>query len=398
MLGISDVIAVTMILMITVALASLGYIFFSGTFLSLSNISQQSVNQTTSSLGVLLKVENINGNNITVRNIGQIAVSDFKLYVNDVPVNFIANPPILNSGGISTITADTGLVGNLKLTASSGAEVSIQSNVPAIYYFAKANESYQNGEVCSLDLYVMENEKIKFFVSVPPVNQIAPYGSGTYNCYASPLSLRNDFAGAPVKIWTKNSQSTIYRKNNTILDQTSFYASGLATFNFPDINKIFVSNNQLTYVGSTAANLEPSVVYTIEPNTNYVKIEFKTKNVGTGVVSVRLGWNGDHDPPAGTWRNDTGSTCAVSCTSSLITKKWIAFYPTSYNDLYGIIVSPDSTLQITSFDGPSLLQDTAINLNPGESRSMIFYLVSDFKGSPGNEWKPVEDTYNKLFT
>jgi len=127
MKGISDVIAVTMILMITVALASLGYIFFTGTFSSLTNITQASVNQTTTGLLSQFNIESVSGTQtyqIFIRNTGSSSLSNFSVYVNDIPVQ--STPLTLNPGqlGYTTITFIGAGSKTIRVTSSSGYEAS----------------------------------------------------------------------------------------------------------------------------------------------------------------------------------------------------------------------------------------------------------------------------------
>jgi len=136
--GISDVIAVVMILMITVALASLGYIFFTGTFSSITNITQQSVNQTTTGLLQSFKVESASGNIVYIRNTGtgSIVNDSIRLYVDDIPMSISIPKQNIGPGEIAMINV-SGLsqfqagIHNLKITNPNNI---IQESVEILKY------------------------------------------------------------------------------------------------------------------------------------------------------------------------------------------------------------------------------------------------------------------------
>jgi len=113
--GISDVIAVTMILMITVALASLGYVFFVGTFSSVSNITEQSVNQTTAGLLASFKIESVSGNNIFIRNTGSVPLSSIAVYGDDVPANITT----MTVDGFQSASIPPGKIAKVTVNGSS---------------------------------------------------------------------------------------------------------------------------------------------------------------------------------------------------------------------------------------------------------------------------------------
>jgi len=114
-----------MILMITVALASLGYIFFTGTFSSLTNITQASVNQSTMGIGSSFKIESINGNQIYIRNTGQTTIGNFSVYINDNPV--VSTPLTLAPGqlGYVSITYTGDGTKTVRIISNTGYEATI---------------------------------------------------------------------------------------------------------------------------------------------------------------------------------------------------------------------------------------------------------------------------------
>lgn len=92
MKGLEAVIAVVLILLITVALAASAYVFFSGTFGTITQSAQTSIGSTVQQMqgGFIIEaVKNTTNNvNFTIRNTGQTTLDANKIsvYVNDVLV------------------------------------------------------------------------------------------------------------------------------------------------------------------------------------------------------------------------------------------------------------------------------------------------------------------------
>jgi len=142
MKGISDVIAVTMILMITIALASLGYIWFTGIFSSVSNISEQSVNQTTTSLLSQFKIEGASNGDIYVRNTGSADLSNLAVYVNDMLVNYTTSSLVIKPGEVGKLSI-ANYIGkssnNIKLTSAQG--ITVETSVDKSFFCGNSSVS-----------------------------------------------------------------------------------------------------------------------------------------------------------------------------------------------------------------------------------------------------------------
>ena len=159
MKGVSEIIAIIMILMIVVALSALAYTWFSGVFSSLTGGAQTSVETTTGAMGVNFRIEtakNITGLNstcclpgppgcpgcaynvtVTIRNLGQtpISVSQMAAYINDIPQKIWTNAtngvlPTISYSQIATFNVSGGTTTDpynqkLRLLTVSGLEQSI---------------------------------------------------------------------------------------------------------------------------------------------------------------------------------------------------------------------------------------------------------------------------------
>ena len=139
MKGISAIIAVVLILLITVALAAAGYMFFSTTFSSITQSAGQSISATTAKFNILYSIEaaRFANNNLTftVRNIGQVPIniSNVAVYVDDIMISVSPNTGTIdvdatklfwNSSTVPAITCGKSI---LKVTfpGSSSAQVAL---------------------------------------------------------------------------------------------------------------------------------------------------------------------------------------------------------------------------------------------------------------------------------
>jgi len=104
MKAVSTVIVIILILMITVALSVLSYMFFSKIYTSVTTTGSTAVSETSSAMTALMKIESMSINTIYVRNIGQLDLSNFSVYVADkLANNFTVTPPVVKQGETGTV-------------------------------------------------------------------------------------------------------------------------------------------------------------------------------------------------------------------------------------------------------------------------------------------------------
>lgn len=126
MKGISTIIVMVLILMISVSLTSLGYVTFSSFFSKITTSSEQSISQTLTTMLAQMRIESITYSNPTtsvyIRNIGKVDLTTFSAYANNVIVpSANLQPPAgnrISPGGVGTL----GITGNL---APSGRTVKV---------------------------------------------------------------------------------------------------------------------------------------------------------------------------------------------------------------------------------------------------------------------------------
>src|SRR3972149_65116 len=106
MKGISSIIAIILILLITVSLAALLWLWLTGIATDLFNISGNQTQQIGETLTSMVRIESVDNNIVYVRNTGQSKLTNFFVTVNNFPVQFTADPSELEAG----------LVGRLNLT------------------------------------------------------------------------------------------------------------------------------------------------------------------------------------------------------------------------------------------------------------------------------------------
>ena len=87
MRGISAIIAVVLILLITISLAAGAYLFLSMTMSQTTTAAQQGISQTMTQMTKSFTIEAVDGPRISIRNTGQAQLSNFSVYVDNVPVN-----------------------------------------------------------------------------------------------------------------------------------------------------------------------------------------------------------------------------------------------------------------------------------------------------------------------
>jgi flagellin-like protein len=124
--GVSEVIAIILILMITISLAGLAYMFMSTTMSDVTSSAGSTVDTTTSSMMTSFTIESIDFPKVYLRNSGQNPLSGISVYVNGVQAHFNVSPASIAAGQLGTITIFDfmGVNDVIKVTSSSGFSVS----------------------------------------------------------------------------------------------------------------------------------------------------------------------------------------------------------------------------------------------------------------------------------
>lgn len=126
MKGISTIVVMVLILMISISLTSLGYMAFTTFFSKVTTSTEQTISQTLTNMLAQMKIESISYTNPTtsvyIRNIGKVDLTAFSAYVNDIIV------PAANLQPPAGNTIPPGNVGTLVITgnlAPSGKTVKV---------------------------------------------------------------------------------------------------------------------------------------------------------------------------------------------------------------------------------------------------------------------------------
>lgn len=111
MKGVSSLVAIILMLLITISLVSLAYFWLTGLAGTLFNLGGNQTQQFGESVTSMFRIESVSNDVVFIRNIGQSTITKFSVYVNDVPVLFTANPTELSSGELGNITLTPTLTG-----------------------------------------------------------------------------------------------------------------------------------------------------------------------------------------------------------------------------------------------------------------------------------------------
>jgi len=366
-----------------IGLAGTAYFFISGSF--------------TGATSTAFKIAGVEGNKITIQNLGTEPISSIEVYNNGAITTIIDFNRIL-AGQVGDIEFIPNIFGRSKIVIKSPS-LSVEGfvDVDSVAYISQSENEKINSNTnrCSVDLYVLENSKIKFFSAIPRI--FIPIVPG--DCDSGVSSYDDRFGASPVRIWAKNTDSSNYRFNAIIIDDTFFRENSIGNFDFSDPNKIVKNfdGSSISYTGDVKSNLEPTVTYGISPDSNYVSVLLSVKNVGASDISVRLRWNGDQDGPQ-TCHFQSGfqANCRPDPLQVDQGEKWMAEWRSGNQDVTGYITLNGEVEIYSIWDGIKVEETSSTIVSPGQTHSFTFYIVSDVKGSPGNEWQPVEDTYNQI--
>ncbi len=144
MRGVSEVIAIILILMITISLAGLAYMFMSTTMSDVTSSAGSTVDTTTSSMATSFIIESISQGKVYVRNTGQNALTGLSVYVSDQPVN-ASVPASIASGAVGTINVTSIIFEGDTVKVTSGNGVSASKTAPSEWYGAVGYWKFDEG-------------------------------------------------------------------------------------------------------------------------------------------------------------------------------------------------------------------------------------------------------------
>ena len=125
MRGISAIIVTILLLMISVSLTSFAYIFFTQTFSSVAETGSETMEHMTTSMLANMKIDSISEDTdrVYIRNTGKTDLTQFYVYVNDVPDSGASGPSSVVAGDTGEIVLSVDIVPGdvIKVTTSEGA-------------------------------------------------------------------------------------------------------------------------------------------------------------------------------------------------------------------------------------------------------------------------------------
>lgn len=133
MKGISAIVVMILILLISVSLVGLGYIFFTEILATVTTTGEESISQTVVSMLSRMTIESVtagNPGNIYVRNTGKVNLTDFAVYIDDVRDVSATAPGILMPGDVGTITTTGALASTQVVKVTTAQGLSVIESVP----------------------------------------------------------------------------------------------------------------------------------------------------------------------------------------------------------------------------------------------------------------------------
>jgi hypothetical protein len=134
MKAVSEIIAIILILMITIAIAGIAYTFMSTTMASTTAAASSAIDTTTTGMATSFVIDSIDVAKVYVRNTGQTAISDLSAYINDMPAHYNFAQSQITPGQVGTITiydfieeGDT-----IKVISSNGLSASKTASDPCL--------------------------------------------------------------------------------------------------------------------------------------------------------------------------------------------------------------------------------------------------------------------------
>ena len=234
--GMSAVIAVVLILLITISLAAAGYLFFGSIMSSTTESASQSISQITTTITQDFNIESVRGEKIYIRNTGQGTLSGFSVYIDDRFVNAtdVSIPP----GEVRNITLydfiDYSRPRTLKVTTAGTMKtmtVGPANQYPDLVGYWKLDESSGNiTDYSGMGNTGVPASDVKY--GAPGKINTGLEFNGTQNSYVNignPDSVKFAYDDFSILLWVKNNnyipdswEDTYVGKVNTTSPRTGY--------------------------------------------------------------------------------------------------------------------------------------------------------------------------------
>ena len=159
MRGITPIIAIILLLMITIALVGFAFVFLSGVFESVANATETQAVQQAKKFGENFRIDAIGGNRVVIRNLGTTDLSSLKFYVDGRDVNY-TGPSSLEKGGIATFILDLNATPNPSSLQVSSPSKEVSRDVKALLYKPCASDSE-----CALSDYCLNSTALRNYTT-----------------------------------------------------------------------------------------------------------------------------------------------------------------------------------------------------------------------------------------
>jgi len=199
MRGISAIIAVILLLMISIAITGFAYFFFSSTVKTAANETSAQLEQTTSAFGENFVIESVSGYQVVIRNRGRnpLINTSISFYLNSKKIDVISDPASVNANAIGifllndTQISSAGSSGTLKVS-SLGASVESEA-----VFSCNAGSACNDGNGCTSGEIYSQSCQCAGGAPVTPCcgNAVCEGGENSNNCPA-------DCAAPPVGYYT----------------------------------------------------------------------------------------------------------------------------------------------------------------------------------------------------
>jgi hypothetical protein len=317
--GISAVIAVILLLLITISITGIAFIFFSRTQQSVQNATEQQLQQQTSLLGTNFAIDGTSQNQVYIRNLGTNSLANLSFYVNNVPVNYIG-PASLAPNDVGVYTLVNPPTGSATIVVTAGT-VSKQAStiipVPlAITSFAANPSTINLGQSSSLSWSTTSATSASILPGFPS----APT-SGTQ--IVTPLSTTTYTLNASNGVTSLTATVTVTVNQPPVINSFTATPSSINNSQFSNLSWSITNAASASIDGGigTVSASSGSVLANPAANTTYNLTA--TNFAGSAAASAQVRVSPDYSL-VGYWKFDAGSgTTAADVSTNSYTATWL---------------------------------------------------------------------------